>query len=211
MAEAYEATEYGLCPSWALSLGYMGVAAGAVLSNWGSAWGTWKAGVSLLNTGIRHPGSVMKNVIPIVMAGVIGIYGLIVAVILAGNIPMPVVGSRVNVYSIYTGMAHLAAGLCCGLSGLAAGGCIGIVGDYGVRSVGYRTSNISVVFSHGGGGGGGGGGGMESDEDGGGGGGGDENKLFVGMLIMLIFSEALALYGLIVALIVSQHAYPCAE
>jgi hypothetical protein len=33
----YEATEYGLCPSWALSLGYMGVAAGACLSNWGSA------------------------------------------------------------------------------------------------------------------------------------------------------------------------------
>ena len=99
----------------------------------------------------------MKNVIPVVMAGVIGIYGLIVAVILAGNIPMPQVGTRVNVYSIYTGMAHLAAGLCCGLSGLAAGGCIGIVGDYGVRSVGYRTSNISVVFSHGDKGGGGGG------------------------------------------------------
>ena len=41
---AYE-TEYGLCPSWALSLGYMGVAAGAVLSNWGSAvsceFGCW--------------------------------------------------------------------------------------------------------------------------------------------------------------------------
>ena len=29
--------QYGLCPSWALSLGYGGVAAGAVLSNWGSA------------------------------------------------------------------------------------------------------------------------------------------------------------------------------
>jgi len=28
-------------------------------------------------------------------------------------------------------------------------------------------------------------------------------------LIMLIFSEALALYGLIVALIVSQHSYSC--
>ncbi len=26
-----------LCPSWALSLGYLGVASGAVLSNWGSA------------------------------------------------------------------------------------------------------------------------------------------------------------------------------
>mmetsp|Transcript_20284 Transcript_20284/g.34871 ORF Transcript_20284/g.34871 Transcript_20284/m.34871 type:complete len:207 (+) Transcript_20284:101-721(+) len=194
--------EYGLCPSWALSLGYMGVAAGAVLSNWGSAWGTWKAGVSLLNTGIRHPGSVMKNVIPIVMAGVIGIYGLIVAVILGGNIPSPTVGTNVNVYSIYTGMAHLSAGLCCGLSGLAAGGCIGIIGDYGVRSVGYRTSNISVVFSTDKGGG------FDGEEEGAGGG-GDENKLFVGMLIMLIFSEALALYGLIVALIVSQHSYPC--
>jgi V-type H+-transporting ATPase 16kDa proteolipid subunit len=35
------------------------------------------------------------------------------------------------------------------------------------------------------------------------------NKLYVGMLIMLIFSEALALYGLIVALILSQHSYTC--
>ena len=76
-------------------------------------WGTWKAGVSLLNTGIRHPGSVMKNVIPIVMAGVIGIYGLIIAVILGGNIPSPTVGTGENIYSIYTGMAHVSWGLFC--------------------------------------------------------------------------------------------------
>lgn len=31
--------------------------------------GTWSAGVSIVHTGIRHPSSVMKNVIPIVMAG----------------------------------------------------------------------------------------------------------------------------------------------
>lgn len=49
----------------------------------------------------------MKNVIPIVMAGVIGIYGLIIAVILGGNIPSPTVGTGENVYSIYTGMAHV--------------------------------------------------------------------------------------------------------
>lgn len=36
-----------------------------------------------------------------------------------------------------------------------------------------------------------------------------QNKLFVGMMVMLIFSEALALYGLIVALIVSQNSYEC--
>lgn len=197
-----------LCPSWALSVGYMGVAAAMVLSNFGSAWGTWKAGVSLVHTGIRHPGSVMKNVIPVVMAGVIGIYGLIVSVILAQNIPTPSSG-RVNAYSVYSGMAHLAAGLCCGISGLAAGGCIGIVGDHGVRSVGYRASAISLFP------------GSEAkdgyaqipDEEGEAGnqisGSEDQNKLFVGMLIMLIFSEALALYGLIVALIVSQHSYSC--
>lgn len=148
------------------------------------------------------------------MAGVIGIYGLIVAVILAESIPTPS-KNRDNAYSIYTAMAHLCAGLCCGASGLAAGGCIGIVGDYGVRAVGYRASQISLFPSSAekqgyssipdnendyGGGGDMGGHGQE-----------DQSKLFVGMLIMLIFSEALALYGLIVALIVSQHSYSCLE
>jgi len=197
-----------LCPSWALSVGYLGVASAAVLSNWGSAWGTWKSGVSLIHTGIRHPSSVMKNVIPVVMAGVIGIYGLIVAVILAESITFPM-QDRENTYSIYSGMAHLCAGLCCGISGLAAGGCIGIVGDYGIRAVGYRASSISLFPSS-----------ADksgynsipdADESGGEdiSGSDDQNKLFVGMLIMLIFSEALALYGLIVALIVSQHSYIC--
>jgi V-type H+-transporting ATPase proteolipid subunit len=168
--------------------------------------------MSIVHTGIRHPGSVMKNVIPIVMAGVIGIYGLIVGVILAQAIETPTNDNN-NVYSVYTGMAHLCAGLCTGISGLAAGMCIGIVGDYGIRAVGYRASQITLFPSE-----------KEAagyatipDDDAGGGGGGgedvsgsdDQNKLFVGMLIMLIFSEALALYGMIIALIVSQHSYKC--
>jgi len=199
------------CPSWAPAVGYFGVVSAVVFSNLGSAYGTWKAGVSLVHCGIRHPASVMQNVIPIVMAGVIGIYGLIVAVILSQSISNPMVGARTNTYSIYTAMAHLAGGLCCGVSGLAAGCCIGIIGDYGIRNIGYRASSISLFPS------------TQTDttlndeereslngetqeephfgED--------QNKLFVGMLIMLIFSEALALYGLIVALIVSQHMYTC--
>lgn len=172
--------------------------------------GTWKSGISIVHTGIRHPSSVMKNVIPIVMAGVIGIYGLIVGVILGQAINTPT-NARHNTYSIYSGMAHLCAGLCCGISGLAAGICIGIVGDYGIRAVGYRASAITLFPSS-----------KESagysnipdnDHSGGGddvSGSDDQNKLFVSMLIMLIFSEALALYGLIVALIVSQHTYSCA-
>jgi V-type H+-transporting ATPase 16kDa proteolipid subunit len=177
--------------------------------------------MSIVHTGIRHPGSVMKNVIPIVMAGVIGIYGLIVGVILAQAIDTPT-NDRANVYSIYTGLAHLSAGLCCGISGLAAGLCIGIVGDYGIRAVGYRASQITLFpamnateaagystipegeqdNAAGGGGGNAGGGDDVGGSD-------DQNKLFVGMLIMLIFSEALALYGMIIALIVSQNTYSC--
>lgn len=209
-------SEDHLCPSYAVAVGYFAVASAVVFSNFGSAWGTWRAGVTILHSGIRHPEGVMKNIIPIVMAGVIGIYGLIVAVILGQSIDTPD-NNRYNTYSTYTAMAHLAAGLCCGLSGLAAGGTIGIIGDYGIRSIGYRITKVSLFestspnaldgptrpsnntqetsgllaaedFD------------FEAD---------DQNKLFVSMLIMLIFSEALALYGLIVALIVSQHMYTC--
>jgi V-type H+-transporting ATPase proteolipid subunit len=35
--------------------------------------------------GVTKPDMVMKSIIPVVMAGVIGIYGLIIAVILATN------------------------------------------------------------------------------------------------------------------------------
>lgn len=35
--------------------------------------------------GVMNPGLVMRNIIPVVMAGVLGIYGLIVAVILSGS------------------------------------------------------------------------------------------------------------------------------
>merc|ERR1712238_37408 len=98
-----------------------------------------------------------------------------------------------------------------------AGGCIGIVGDHGVRAVGYRASSISLFPSSAGKAGyssipdgeeaTGDAGGMGGDVSGA----EDQNKLFVGMLIMLIFSEALALYGLIVALIVSQSSYSCSS
>ena len=49
------------------------------------------------------------------MAGVLGIYGLIIAVIIGNAVkPMAGVGARYSDYSAFTGFAHLAAGLCCG-------------------------------------------------------------------------------------------------
>merc|ERR1719281_507589 len=66
--------------------------------------------------GVMRPDMVIRSVLPVVMAGILGIYGLITAVIINGKLdPMT--------YSQYSGYAHLAAGLA-----------IGIVGDAGVRA-----------------------------------------------------------------------------
>jgi V-type H+-transporting ATPase 16kDa proteolipid subunit len=129
--------EMETCPASAPFFGFMGVTSALVFANIGAAYGTAKSGVGISSMGVMNPGLVMRNIIPVVMAGVLGIYGLIVAVIIQGSIVAPQNG----------------------LSGLAAGMAIGIVGDAGVRAVGQQE------------------------------------KLFVGMILILIFAEALGLYG----------------
>lgn len=51
----------------------------------GAAYGTAKAGVGITGMGQRKPSMIMKSLIPIVMAGILGIYGMIVSVILLNN------------------------------------------------------------------------------------------------------------------------------
>ena len=197
------------CPAYAPFFGYLGAAACMILSNWGSAWGTWKSGLGVCRMGIDYPNGVIKNIVPIVMAGVLGIYGLIVAVIIAQSISPPTGESHTS-YSLYNGYAHMAAGLCSGLSSLAAGGAIGMIGEAGTIAFGLKASGGKRSWMTGEGA-------NPADADPGVGHimGGDalsaeeSNKLYVGLLIMLIFSEALALYGLIVALILSQHNFSC--
>merc|ERR1712142_1757 len=106
-----------------------------------------------------RPELIMKSIIPVVMAGIIAIYGLVVSVIIGVNINPE--------YTPFKGFLHLGAGLSVGLSGLAAGYAIGVVGDAGVRGTAQQP------------------------------------RLFVGMILILIFAEVLGLYGLIVALILS--------
>lgn len=89
--------------------------------------GTCKAGVGIGGMGVMRGDLVMRSLIPVVMAGVLGIYGLISSVIIIGKLSKP------HAVSSYTGFALLAAGLTVGLSSMAAGYAIGIVGDAGVR------------------------------------------------------------------------------
>lgn len=62
--------------------GYLGVASALVLANMGAAYGTAKSGVGICSMGVFKPDLIIKSVIPVIMAGILGIYGLIESVIL---------------------------------------------------------------------------------------------------------------------------------
>jgi len=61
---------------------YMGVAAALVFANLGASYGTAKAGVGIASLGVIDSSKITKSLIPIIMAGILGIYGVIVAVLI---------------------------------------------------------------------------------------------------------------------------------
>lgn len=148
-------------PIYTPFFGVMGATSAMVFSALGAAYGTAKSGTGIAAMSVMRPELIMKSIIPVVMAGIIAIYGLVVAVLIANNIKTQ--------YTLFKSFVHLGAGLSVGLSGLAAGFAIGIVGDAGVRGTAQQP------------------------------------RLFVGMILILIFAEVLGLYGLIVALILSTR------
>merc|ERR1711998_115579 len=66
--------------------GFMGLSSAIIFANLGAAYGTAKSGVGIMSMGVMRPDMVMRSIIPVVMAGVLGIYGLITAVIINGHI-----------------------------------------------------------------------------------------------------------------------------
>mmetsp|Transcript_78634 Transcript_78634/g.143909 ORF Transcript_78634/g.143909 Transcript_78634/m.143909 type:complete len:181 (-) Transcript_78634:167-709(-) len=150
------------CDPTSTFFGFMGMTSAVTLANLGAAYGTAKSGVGIMSMSVMRPDLMMRSLIPVVMAGVLGIYGLITAIMLNSKMAEP------ERYPAFMGYAHFSAGLTVGLSSLAAGMCIGIVGDAGVRACA------------------------------------ETSKVYVGMILILIFGEALGLYGLIIGLIVAQ-------
>ncbi|KAH9012930.1 vacuolar H+ ATP synthase-like protein 16 kDa proteolipid subunit [Lactarius pseudohatsudake] len=120
------------CPVYAPFFGAMGCTSAIVFTCIGASYGTAKSGVGISAMAVLRPDLMMKNVVPVVMAGIIAIYGLVVSVLISGNLTphMP----------LYTGFVQLGAGLSVGLAGLAAGFAIGIVGDAGVRGTAPSTA-----------------------------------------------------------------------
>jgi len=141
---------------------YMGIASALVFANLGAAYGTAKSGVGIASLGVIDSSKVLKGLIPIIMAGILGIYGVIISVLL-------ITDAKADLNTITAkggGFKILGAGLSCGLSALASGLAIGVAGDAGVRAY-AQTDGI-----------------------------------YVGMILLLIFSEAIGLYGFIVAILI---------
>lgn len=151
----------------------MGIVSAVVFCNLGAAYGTAKSGVGICAVSVLKRELMFKSLIPAIMAGILGIYGLIISVILylkASNANVPYTAGSIDSPSTWTGKDYytaykcLASGLCCGLSCLASGLCIGVCGDAGVRANAQRDIYMAVI-------------------------------------LMMIFAEALGLYGVIVAVV----------
>nr|CDS17761.1 Vacuolar ATP synthase 16 kDa proteolipid [Echinococcus granulosus] len=138
-------------PSYAPFFGIMGATASMVFCAFGAAYGTAKSGAGICSMGVMRPELIMKSIIPVVMAGIVAIYGLVVSVVISQQ------SDRSK--SMAISLKQLGGGLSVGLCGLAAGFAIGIVGDAGVRGTAQQP------------------------------------RLFVGMVLILIFAEVLGLVG----------------
>merc|ERR1712012_1460376 len=126
-------------PIYSPFFGVLGASSAMVFSAMGAAYGTAKSGTGIAAMSVMRPELIMKSIIPVVMAGIIAIYGLVVAALIANQI-------SATDYTLFSSFTHLGAGL----RGTA-----------------------------------------------------QQPRLFVGMILILIFAEVLGLYGLIVALILN--------
>ena len=69
-------------PDDSFFFGFMGVACALVFANIGSAYGCAKSGLGISYFGVIKSEGIIKAIIPVIMAGILGIYGLVVAVLL---------------------------------------------------------------------------------------------------------------------------------
>ena len=69
-------------PNQAIGIGALGVAAALGFANLGAALGTAKAGVGIVEVTSIKPELVFRSIIPVVMAGILGMYGLIIGIVI---------------------------------------------------------------------------------------------------------------------------------
>ena len=72
-------------PNVAIAWGSLGMAAALIFSNAGAAFGTAKSGLGIVETAAEKPELIFRSIIPVVMAGILGMYGMIIAIIMKSS------------------------------------------------------------------------------------------------------------------------------
>mmetsp|Transcript_22652 Transcript_22652/g.34489 ORF Transcript_22652/g.34489 Transcript_22652/m.34489 type:complete len:163 (+) Transcript_22652:3-491(+) len=134
--------------STAIFYGLMGAGSSLIFSCAGAAFGTAKSqqqckieskslnGFTESNS--PPPTITGKTLIPVIIAGVLAIYGLIYSIIVLGSVSDP------N-YSVSQGYAQFVGGLVVGLCCLGSGIAVGIVGKIGIRGMKENTSSFTMM------------------------------------------------------------------
>mmetsp|Transcript_16710 Transcript_16710/g.24739 ORF Transcript_16710/g.24739 Transcript_16710/m.24739 type:complete len:180 (-) Transcript_16710:51-590(-) len=152
--------------------GYLGAAISLVLSTVGASYGTVRGG-QLLAIAKAENSSLILRVAPLVIPGVVAIYGLIMAILIAGKLDdSSAVVDRVFGYKCF------AAGIAVGGTALVSG-----------LGLGKLFKGVSVSTKEG----------VESPSYG------------WKLVFVMVFIEALALYGLILGLVIVGSKVPTSD
>ncbi|MFN9109097.1 MAG: V-type ATPase subunit C [Bacteroidota bacterium] len=127
--------------SSAVLFGLMGAGSALILSSIGAAFGSSKPNIfhsqqndsSSFNTQNKSKLSGIIPFIPIIIAGVLAIYGLIYSVIVLQAV-------TANDYNTSRGYAQFVGGLVLGFTCLASGIAVGVVGKNGLRAISENKS-----------------------------------------------------------------------
>ena len=80
-----EAQNFDLCPSYSPFFGTFGIALAMCLTNLGSAYGIAKSSLGISSLGVMKPEVVMKGILPVIFAGIIPIYGIIISIMVVSS------------------------------------------------------------------------------------------------------------------------------
>ena len=136
--------------SSAVFYGLMGAGSALGLSCVGAAFGTAKSAnfrssksenVKDFETNNNQEPNFLVSLIPVIIAGVLAIYGLIYSVIVLAAVPS-------EDYSESRGYAQFVGGLTVGLCCLASGLAVGMVGNKGLRSIAEnKATRVQMILN----------------------------------------------------------------